>query len=68
MGGEGEGEYVVSSLLNSFLVGVETMVKGMRRGEREEKTAERDTIFVLYPADLGERRQHAVILDESARC
>jgi len=44
-GVEEEGVYVVSSLLKSFLAGVETMVKRLRRGGREEKTAERETIF-----------------------
>jgi len=44
-GGAEEGVYVVSSLLKSLLVGVETMVKRLRRGEREEKTAERETMF-----------------------
>ena len=44
-GGVGEGVYEVSSLLKSFLAGVETMVKKERRGEREEKTAERETMF-----------------------
>lgn len=44
-GGAGEGVYVVSSLLKSLLVGVETMVDRWRRGEREEKTAERETMF-----------------------
>ena len=36
---------MVSSLLKSLLVGVETMVERWRRGEREEKTAERETMF-----------------------
>jgi len=44
-GGAEEGVYVVSSLLKSLLVGVETMVERWRRGEREEKTAERETMF-----------------------
>lgn len=44
-GGAEEGVYGVSSLLKSFLAGMETMVKRLRREEREEKTAERETML-----------------------
>lgn len=46
-GGGGGGVYEVSSLLKSFLAGVETIARRGRRGEREDKTAERETMFYI---------------------
>ena len=47
-GGAEEVAYGVSSLLKSLLAGVETMLKRLRRGEREERRAERETMFTMF--------------------
>lgn len=44
-GGGGEEADGVSCLLNNFLEKAGTMLRGMRRGEREEKRAERDAMI-----------------------
>lgn len=43
-GGAEEVAYGVSSLLRNFLAGAETIANRLRRGEREENSAERETM------------------------
>ena len=46
-GGTAGVVYGVSSLPKNFLAGVETIANRFLRGEREENTAERETMMIL---------------------
>ena len=61
-GGGGVGETDgVSCLLKTFLGGAETMLSGLRRGEREDKMAERATMIYTDRSRKGRRHVHTVV-------